>query len=41
MYQSSETNSATLTEVKNKGHSGMVNYGESVQEAFEKFGTYV
>ncbi|EDR02732.1 uncharacterized protein LACBIDRAFT_332267 [Laccaria bicolor S238N-H82] len=39
MYQSSETNCATLTEAKNKGHSGVVDYGESVQEAFEKFGT--
>lgn len=41
MYQSPETDSATLAEAKKKGHSGTVDYGQSVQEAFAKHITYV
>jgi hypothetical protein len=35
MYQSSETDSATLKEAKKKGHSGKTDYGEDIQKAFQ------
>jgi hypothetical protein len=39
MYQSSETNSATLRDAKRKGHSGKTEYGEDIQQAFQKHTT--
>jgi hypothetical protein len=41
MYQSSETNSATIGDAILAGHSGKTNYPQCIQEAFENFGTYV
>lgn len=35
MYQSSETNSATLGDAKKAGHSGKADYGNDVQKAFQ------
>lgn len=36
MYQSSETDSATLGEAKKRGHSGLTDYGDDVGQAFQK-----
>ena len=36
MYQSSETDSATLGDAKKRGHSGKTEYGEDIQLAFQK-----
>jgi hypothetical protein len=36
MYQSSETNSATLGDAKKRGHSGKTDYGEDIGRAFQK-----
>jgi len=36
MYQSSETDSATLGAAKQNGHSGAADYGEDIKRAFER-----
>jgi hypothetical protein len=41
MYRSSETNSGTLSEARRKGHSGKVDYGASVEQAFLDLGAYI
>jgi len=41
MYQTSETGHATVGEAVRAGDSGKVDYGESAQEAFTRYGKYV
>jgi hypothetical protein len=36
MYQSLETDSATIKEAKESGHSGRTDYGEDVKKSFQK-----
>jgi len=40
MYQSSETNSATIGDAVKGGHSGKTDYQKDIQESFEKHGVY-
>lgn len=40
MYQSSETDSATLGAAKQNGHSGAADYGEDIKRAFERSVSY-
>jgi len=40
MYQSSETDSATISDAVEAGHSGTTDYQEDIQKSFEKHGVY-